>query len=265
MRRKPLSCWQGPARCIALALAALICAVPTVQATCPAADAASLAVVQLKAQGAGGDLLLADGRLLRLAGLPPPANEAASERRAAALALWTGRDLRLLLASPEPDRWGRLVGDLALPDTGSNPILTLALDLTARGLALPDPARVLPGCREAFALAEKQAKTASVTTVGTIDPLDLDTAKAHAGQFAAFEGQLVSVGERQRVTYLNFAWHRTKGASVVVPARLWRDMQQRGWTAESLPRKRVRARGLIVFRDGPSLTLTSLSHFEVLD
>ncbi len=224
-----------------------------------------LATVQLKAQATGGDLLLTDGRVLRLAGLPPPADEAASQRRQAALVLWTTRDLRLVLASPEPDRWGRLVGDLALPDAGTGQVLTLALDLTARGLALPDPARVLPGCREAFAQAEKQAKGVSVQNTVAIDPLDLETAKARAGQFAAFEGQLVSVGERQRVTYLNFAWHRSKGASVVVPTRLWRDMQQRGWTADSLPRKRVRARGMIVFRDGPSLTLTSLSHFEVLD
>ena len=73
-----------------------------------------------------GDLQLADGRRIRLAGLAPRQNDIERARFAAQLAHWHGRAFRLAPLGG-PDRWGRLParllaaeGDAAVPrDDGS--------------------------------------------------------------------------------------------------------------------------------------------------
>ena len=79
------------------------------------------------------------------------------------------------------------------------------------------------------------------------------------------EGRVASVGERAQRTYLNFSRRRGEAASIVLSKRLWREMQDGGWTARGVSGKRLRARGVLSGRDGLLLDVTSKLALEVVD
>src|ERR1700691_1900467 len=65
------------------------------------------------------EIRLDDGRLVRLAGLDIPTHggfDAAAAARARLTHGWRGRTVAVALLATRPDRWGRWLADLALPD-----------------------------------------------------------------------------------------------------------------------------------------------------
>lgn len=241
------------------ALAGERCALPSAEAP----------RVRLAGLDASGDMLLADGRRIRLVGLAPQQSDAEAARFAAALKPWQGRDL-LLVAMGEADRWGRLPARLIAatpPPQGEERELSLALLRGGAAWHLPDSASA--GCDAALRIAESaamlQAQKEGENHDHRVDGHDIAALKVQAGRITMLEGRIASIGERPQRSYLNFSRRRGAGAAVVVSRRLWREMQEVGWTARSLTGKRVRARGVLSGPDGLSLELPSLAALELID
>lgn len=235
---------------------------------CPA-PAAETPTVRLAGTDTSGDLLLDDGRRIRLVGLAPRQDDAETERFVAALAAWQGRDLRIVILA-EPDRWGRIPARLlAEPDTQATAPVDLSVALIRSGAAWHLPDSFSSPC-DALLRASAPKTTASARQTGPkpanlVDGHDIAALKVHAGRVIVLEGRIASIGERPQRSYLNFSRRRGAGASVVVSRRLWREMREVGWTARTLTGKRVWARGVLSGPDGLSLELPSRAALELID
>ncbi len=235
------------------------------QPQCPSLSAAT-PTVRLAGVDSHGDPVLADGRRLRLAGLAPVQDAAERERFAAALLHWREQDLRLVILGG-PDRWGRVPSRLLVESGPEDPPLDLAAALLREKAAMRLPDAAGAPCDAALRLAEGRAdaRARRQGEVGLVDGHDLAALKRHAGRIVVLEGRVASVGERPQRSYLNFARRRGVAASVVMSRRLWREMQDAGWTAAALTGKRVRARGVLGGADGLSLELPSRAALELVD
>ncbi len=239
------------------------------QDACPGLSAEAQAV-RLAGIDAHGDPELADGRRIRLAGLAPRQNAAEAARFADALLRWRDSELKLV-ALGAPDRWGRLPGRL-LQEPGAAGLAPV--DLSAELLRakaawrLPEPG--YPACDAVLREAETgptpaRRQSRSAPQAGGLDGLDLAVLKARAGDAVILEGRVVSVGERPQRVYLNFSRRRGEGASIVIARKLWRELQDAGWTAATLKDKRIRVRGVLGGPDGLAMELSARSALELID
>jgi len=277
MRVKP------PFAAILLVLGSMAASIPATRAAddiCATPKATE--AVSLTGLDRHGDLLLADGRTVRLAGLAPRQNDAERERFAAQLARWQGREFRLAPLGG-PDRWGRLPARLlaaegATDSLAGQPDLTAAFLAGGAALRLSEPG--LAACNELWRKAEPRPAIAGqpggrspATTQGgfaavafpIVDGHDAAAMKAQAGRIVVVEGRIAAVGERAQRTYLNFERRRGAGGSIVLSRALWRELQRGGWTAATLAGKRVRVRGVIEGRDGLLIEAETRSALELVD
>lgn len=226
-----------------------------------------------------GDLLLDDGRTVRLAGLAPRQSEA--ERASFAAQIEARRGAAFGFAPVGgADRWGRIPARL-LPlaaAAGSETELTVAMLAAGAALRLPEPG--LAACNEIWRKAELQALARSrpppdrsaatpanlaATKLPVVDGHDPAAMRAQAGRIVVVEGRIAAVGERTQRTYLNFERRRGAGGSVVLSRPLWRELQRLGWTASALAGKRVRVRGVVEGRDGLLIEPESRAALEMID
>ncbi|WP_054144297.1 hypothetical protein [Bosea sp. AAP35] len=229
--------------------------------------------VRLSGLDEAGDPVLLDGRRLRLVGLAPRQDEAEAARFAAGIGPWRERDLLLVLVG-EADRWGRLPARLFEPAAAGQMPRDVASILLGAGAAsaLPEVRQTLCGeVRLPAVRTRRNPVPATVASAGAsagglaIDGHDLAALKEQEGRLVLLEGRIASVGERAQRTYLNFSRRRGEAASIVVTKRLWREMQDAGWTAKSVSGKRSRARGVLSGRDGLLLDVTTLLALELID
>lgn len=236
---------------------------------CPGA-AADARPVRLTGLDAAGDILLDDGRSVRLVGLAARQDESEVERFAAGIAPWKGKAF-LLVALATPDRWGRLPVRLLSvaerpEDTASD--LAVALLQARAASRLPEPEHRACDLALRTALGETtpgSTQEASLLTEAALDGHDIAALKAQAGRIVALQGRIASVGERAQRTYLNLSRRRGEAASIVMSRTLWREMQDKGWTAASLPGKRFRAVGVLSGQDGLLLEIGAASALDVID
>jgi len=233
----------------------------------PAADAA---MVRLAGLDAAGDILLDDGRSVRLVGLAARQDEAEAERFAAGIAAWKGKAFSLV-ALAKPDRWGRLPARLvSVVERPEDAPADLAVALLRAKAAsrLPEPEHRACDLALRTALGEGaplQARASPLPAEAAIDGHDIAALKAQAGRIIALQGRIASVGERAQRTYLNLSRRRGEAASIVMSRTLWREMQDKGWTAASLPGKRLQARGVLSGQDGLLLEIAAVSALDVID
>jgi hypothetical protein len=230
--------------------------------TIRAAPVATLAGVD-----AAGDPVLSDGRALRLVGLAPRQDAREAERFAAAIARWSGEELRLVVLG-EADRWGRLPARLFLSPNESE--ASLAADIVAAGAAQALPEAAFPECGVKTkaappAKATRAAASTAAQPAGVLDGHDIAALKAQAGRLVAIEGRVASVGERAQRTYLNFSRRRAEAGAVMLSRQLWRELQAAGWTAEGLSGRRIRARGVLSGQDGMLLEVNAAAALELID
>lgn len=237
--------------------------------------------VQLTGLDRHGDLTLADGMVIRLAGLAPRQDETERKRFSVALEPWFGRGFDVVVLG-NADRWGRVPARLLVP-AGSIGELA-GRDLTGLLLAAGAARRLaetgLGGCNEYWRTAEARpaAKVASdradsatpatnlaLAGLPMVDGHDPAAMKAQAGRIAVVEGRIAAVGERAQRTYLNFTRRRGAGGSIVLSRALWRELQRGGWTASALTGKRVRVRGVIEGRDGLLIAIETRAALEMVD
>lgn len=233
----------------------------------PARGTSSL--VRLAAVTPDGDIRLDDGRLVRLRSIQSPLSGADLAAFPGALAAWRAHEV--LLVMPEgaaPDRWGRLSADIV----DSQGVRHLGLSLLRAGLALVEPGHPDMSCRQALARAEEQARAAgaglwaAAERRAAVNAGDAASVLGMLGRPTVIEGQIVSISERQHLTYLNFARRWRDGVTVTVPRRLWRDMANAGWTKTAAEGRRVRVRGTVESNgNGPVLALSSGAAIEALD
>lgn len=79
------------------------------------------------------------------------------------------------------------------------------------------------------------------------------------------EGRILSVGERGPIIYLDFGLSWSTDFTVVLSSEAAAALAESGWKAGDLVGRRVRVRGWIEQRGGPSLRVTHPDQLELLD
>ena len=212
----------------------------------------------------GGELRLATGGVVRLLDVRL-AGGAAGERARAWLAT-LAREPVAVRAVGRPDRWDRVAADVALAGQGG---LDLAELLVGEGFAFVDPGSRDALCRNDLLAVEAGARRRRVGLWSDATwPVAADDAERlgrAAGQFVIVEGRILSVGERRDRTYLDFGRDWSRDFTVVVPRRSWSAFAARGLSGAELRGRRVRVRGVLEVRRGPTMEITSPDVVEVLD
>jgi endonuclease YncB( thermonuclease family) len=214
-------------------------------------------------------LVLADGRVLHLAGIETFAlladgeEESASAEAALAerLAAFVSDDsLSAALISETPDRYGRLSA-LVVSDSA------IAQETLAReGLAIAYASGDALPCFERILAAEAAAREArrGFWTAARLPEAWPAALASRIGRFAIFEGVVASVGNRRARTYLNFGRHWLSDVTAIVEAAA-RESFGGEAALENLAGRRVRIRGYLEERDGPLVTLTSPMQMQIVD
>jgi hypothetical protein len=228
-------------------------------------DAPEPNAVRLSGFDAAGDPLLGDGRALRLVGLAPRQDAAEDARFRAGLSTFIGQDLLIVLAG-EKDRWGRWPARLFVAAAPAGAGQDVAALLQASGAALPMPETQAAACSSGAPAVQAQFTSApQPLPVSAVDGHDLAAVKRQEGRYVMLEGRIASVGERSQRTYLNFSRRPAEAASIVMSRKLWRELQDAGWTAAGLGGKRLRAYGVLGGRNGLLLEVTSRAALELID
>jgi len=236
-----------------------------------------------------GDLVLADGRALRLAGIL---------MRQSTPALMRGRldpptELRFRALAGEPDRWGRIDAQVLFPDEsqgdavqavalgrgdrtvdlgGEAPytlqqwLVDLGEARVAPGLSSPEPS---PACLRFLFAREELARGAerglwrdTATAIRSAD--DPDAILDDLGHFAVVEGTVTSVGDRKRMIYLNFGTEWTRDFTVTILKNSRTRLVRVGLDLAGLKGKRVRVRGLVEANRGPFIEVVAPEQIEVV-
>ena len=260
-----------------LAAAAIISAGLARPALAAGACAAGSEAVDVVGVDARLELLLRDGRRLRLAGLDPALGtpsepERDEQARTAFAARLTGRTVTVRILASEADRWGRV---LALGFTGADEPGGLSAAAIAAGLGryLPEPAA--GECRADLVAAEGEARAAKLGLWA--DPyyavLAVDDREGFAertGTLVVAEGQLAAVttdSYRTKLVFQKDAAGARGGwllAATIAP-RTVKLFEGRGVHVQSMVGRRLRVRGLLDLRFGPQVELAGPDSLDVLD
>jgi endonuclease YncB( thermonuclease family) len=209
-------------------------------------------------------LRLADGRVIRLAGIEPFAvlssdpepMEAALLSRLNTLA--TNREIEIQEVALEPDRYGRIVAMVSIDDQ------ILQETLASEGLAVAFASDDSLPCFDEIVAAENDAREKHRGFwTGQLPNARPEALASWIGRFAIFEGKILSVGNRRARTYLNFGFRWTQDVTAEIAAE---DRELFGGEAvlEALKGQRVRVRGFVQESGGPMVVLRSPMQLEVL-
>ncbi len=240
---------------------------------CPASGGEK---VELAAVEARLELRLADGRLIRLAGLDPasstPTQPDRDERAQAAFAaLIAHHRIMLTPIATAPDRWGRIVASAFDADAPAEPsgLAARALGL-GLGRYLPEPAA--HACRAALVDAEAQARA---TRLGLWDDpyyavLAVDDHAGfaeRAGSMVVVEGKataLVTGPYRATLRFTSGLDRSGRGFTATVRPRVAKLFEAGGRQLSGLVGRSLRLRGLLDLRFGPQIELSGPDDLDVL-
>ncbi|MCJ2014140.1 thermonuclease family protein [Methylobacterium sp. J-076] len=212
--------------------------------------------------GLRGEMRFASGGRAVLDSLRWPEDDAPARDR---LARWAGQRL-VVVPLGSPDRWGR-ERVAAEAEAGGDFEGDLAGDLVGAGLAHADPGEAEALCRPALRLVEAMARRRrlGLWRDGPLAAEDGAALRGLAGRYAVVKGVVRHVGERSARTYLDFGPRGGDGLTVTVTKRTWRTMAAHGLTADSLPGRRVRVRGVVEVWRGPVIAAATADAVEMLD
>ncbi len=210
-----------------------------------------------------GEVALASGRRLRLADVRLAEGGAVGREALERLQGLVGAAVTVS-AEPVADRWGRHASEIARDGRD------VAAGLVDSGLAMIDVGGAAALCRPGLWIREEEARRLrlGLWAAGGERPVwtgDTAALAARRGRFTILEGRVRSVGERRWRTYLNFGSDWSADTTVVVPRRVWDGLVRQGWSAASLRGKRVRARGFVEDRRGPSVEIATVEMIEIWD
>jgi endonuclease YncB( thermonuclease family) len=229
------------------------------RAQCGLADLGQSAVAAVRD---GATLVLADGREVRLAGI-----EASADAPSVVRELAQGRNLRLAAASTEPsDRYGRVLAFATAEGTTE----TVQEALIARGLARVSARVGSRSCADRLLALEDQARTArrGLWANPNFAPFAAEPGRwmdTELGRFVLVEGKVVSVRQSGGTIYVNFGRRFTRDFSVAVPRRLQAAFRAAGRDPQGFTGHRIRVRGWLERRTGPTIELAAPEQIELLD
>ena len=219
-----------------------------------------------------GEIGLADGRTVRLAGLDLPSPTRGDPALAAAARKllserWVGREATLTLVSAAPDRWGRAPGDLVV--AAADGVAESAADaLIAAGLARVRPEFETRGCEGARLAQESGARAKGLGVWRDPDYVVLAAADAAGlerrdGRFVIVEGVVRRIGLGRARLYLDLGG---RGAlSVVASRKTQAAFQAAGAPLTALAGAKIRVRGALDGRFGPQLEIVDPLMLERLE
>jgi endonuclease YncB( thermonuclease family) len=207
---------------------------------------------------------LADGRVVRLAGVEPssllrPELHQAEADLESRLTKLVGETVRVRLIAGGPDRYGRLPG-LVSAEGG-----LLQAALAREGLAIAFATGEPISCFDAILAAEEEARKSGrgLWVTASLPAARPEALAPFVGRFAIFEGTVLSVGNRRARTYLNFGTWWSEDVTVEIEAR-HRDRFGGEAGLAALAGQSVRVRGFVEARSGPVVTVASAMQIERL-
>ena len=218
------------------------------------------------------DLVLADGRTVRLGGVAPPdparAPDLARAARDFLVRRLAGREVELDRLASGTDRWGRLVADISFsdfaPDDRSD---SAAGALLAAGWARVAPAFETRGCAAERLRVEDEARRAALglwadPRAAVIDSADAEALRRNNGRFVIVEGEVRRVGAGRSRLYLDLV--PRGGPTVVVPRKLEPAFASAGRPLDALAGQTIRVRGALDARLGARLEVSEPAMIEFL-
>lgn len=221
--------------------------------------------------GAGEDALereLADGTLLRLAGIQPALGPGWADRLAHALAVLLPDGAALRYRALAVDRYGRSMAVLAPPAGSSQPDLQSLLLAEGLAWAWPEPEAI--GLHDGWLAAEAKARATLAGLWGDVgaglpQPVDDPKLEAALGRPNLWRGRILRVDRRHGWTYCDCGADWKTDASISIPDRLLKPLAARGVAVDGLAGRVVEARGVPIWRYGPALELWHPAQLVVLD
>jgi endonuclease YncB( thermonuclease family) len=229
-------------------------------ATQQACPLSTIGTAKVAAVRDGRTVLLADGRVLRLAAI-----EVTEASRAALQALIAGRKLRLAKLGPDHDRYGRLVAFAFVGDAKQS----VQQMLLTRGQARVSARVGDKSCAGALLAAERQAREdrRGLWADPNFAPLPAESSarlRDARGRFALVEGKVLSVHESGGTIYLNFGRRWTRDFSVIILRHNERRFAAAGLKPKQLEGRRVLVRGWIEVRRGPIIEADAPEQIELV-
>jgi endonuclease YncB( thermonuclease family) len=209
----------------------------------------------------GRTFRIADGREVRLAGLEIPLADHGGQ--AALDALVAGKTVHLERLGQAEDRYGRVIA-FAYVDATS-----VQRALLRQGAALVSSRTGTKACADTLFPVEAEAREAGrglwadpeLRPKSAANPRDIAALK---GRFVLVEGYILSVRTSGTTTYLNFAQPWWQGFSVSVLRRDARAFTAAGIALKQLQGKRIRVRGIVEMRRGPTIDAVRPEQIELL-
>ncbi len=228
------------------------------------------------AVGERGTLVLADGRVVRLAGveIAAPADAADAEGGQFAVAaaelvtrLAVGAELRLP-AQPGTDRYGRISAQIRLSRPGEAPAWPQSA-LVDAGLARVIGAAHERDCLAELLVLEREARAARrglwSGEHGRVFAAGDPSLSRRTDLYRLVEGRVLSLGRTSGAVYLNFGrdWSTDFTAVILTPdaARF----AEASVDLDRLDGARVRIRGWLTLRNGPTIRVDHPEQIEILD
>lgn len=209
----------------------------------------------------GRTLMLEDGRELRLAAI-----EVGNDSGNVLQMLVGDRPLRLERLGAEHDRYGRLVAFAFAGDAAQS----LQSALLEQGQARVSARVGNKACADALLRTERAARAAGrgLWADPNFAPLrsdDYRRFRAENGRFVLVEGKVLSVRESGATIYVNFGRRFTRDFSLTIVRRLRAEFTAAGLEPKALEGRRIRVRGWLERRTGPTIELVAPEQIELLD
>lgn len=237
---------------------------------CRPTDAAAPA--EVRSVDARGDILLTDGRIFRLSGVPwPSSNRPKSrERLQAELTVMLVNEAVLVDAASVPDRWGRIAGNAFVLKSGAASPQWVQGQLVEDGLVPPWPEVSARSCWAQLLEREMLARDGNLGVWSGLGRRVLALRLRHdAGtgmsQRVVFEGFVRSVRKGRSVTFVNFSGPRGKTPSWFISRGILADLLRLGRDPATFVGKRIRVRAELRHQTTPRLVVSLAEAVEVLD
>lgn len=225
----------------------------------------------------GETLRLTDGRTVRLIGAKAPKPPLGwrgedpwpfvAEAKQALESLALGRTVWLAFDGRRSDRYGRLLAHVFVPEGGAR--LWLQQHMVANGLARVYSFADSRACAAALLSAEEAARAARLglwrsSAYRIVGAAELERLGRLIHSYQLVEGRVVAVGEGAGRLYLNFAADWRRDFTVSIERKALQAFAAAGVDLKSLAGKRVRARGTLLWRNGPMIEASHPEQIELL-
>jgi endonuclease YncB( thermonuclease family) len=221
-------------------------------------------------------LALHDGSEVRLIGALAPrvAGEAGldlpreREARSALEGLVLGRDVALRYGARKRDRYGRHLAHVYV-SRGERALWVQGF-LIEKGLARAYAIAGNAECLEELLAMERAARESRLGLWGSaayrvLDATEVRELMARRNGFAVVEGIVRDAARRGGPMFLNFGDDWRRDFTAVVPPRILRQSADSEARLSALVGRRVRVRGWVEWRNGPSIEIQSLAEIEDAD